>query len=517
MVTSPHRLASEAGLKVLRGGGNAIEAAIATGAVLTVTYPHFVSIGGDAIWVIADRDGVATTFLGIGQAPQALPAFAGSAIPVRGVEAMLTSGGLVDCWDRGYALSRNFWNGKASWPSLLDDAMGFATDGFPVTSSQSFWLEFRKDERASWPGFAQTFMPRGEVPRVGETFVQPALATSLNLLAKNGARDFYEGELAERIGAGLRAVGAPIGGEDLTHGRAREEQPLRVRYRDETVLAPRPPTQGVSTLEILGILDVALNPKTVAAGSADYYHLLVESVKRAFLDRPKIADPDFVGVPVDVWLSSDRLAARAKDIDLRRALPWPYTAGSADTVFFGAVDGEGRCVAVLQSIYYDWGSGVVVGDTGILWHNRGASFSLDPSNPNVIAPGKRPFHTLNPGIALRQGRPHIVYGTQGADGQPQTLCTVLTGIIDYGMDPLAALTQPRFLLGKTFSDARDTLKLEESAGADVIAELARRGHELSLIPPLSPLGGQAGAIVIDGDGRLRGAHDPRSDGVALGV
>jgi gamma-glutamyltranspeptidase/glutathione hydrolase len=208
---------------------------------------------------------------------------------------------------------------------------------------------------------------------------------------------------------------------------------------------------------------------------------------------------------------------RAKDIDLRRALPWPYTAGSADTVFFGAVDGEGRCVAVLQSIYYDWGSGVVVGDTGILWHNRGASFSLDPRNPNVIAPGKRPFHTLNPGIALRQGRPHIVYGTQGADGQPQTLCTVLTGIIDYGMDPLAALTQPRFLLGKTFSDARDTLKLEESAGADVIAELARRGHELSLIPPLSPLGGQAGAIVIDADGRLRGAHDPRSDGVALGA
>jgi gamma-glutamyltranspeptidase/glutathione hydrolase len=172
---------------------------------------------------------------------------------------------------------------------------------------------------------------------------------------------------------------------------------------------------------------------------------------------------------------------------------------------------------VLQSIYFDWGSGVVVGDTGILWQNRGAGFSLDPKSPNVLKPGKRPFYTLNPGMALKNGKPHILYGTQGADGQPQTLTVVLTRLLDYGLDPLQALAKPRFLLGKTFSDTRDSLKLEQDAGEEVFAELARRGHEMSPIAANSPLGGQAGAIVIHDDGRIQGAHDPRSDGRALGV
>jgi gamma-glutamyltranspeptidase/glutathione hydrolase len=295
-----------------------------------------------------------------------------------------------------------------------------------------------------------------------------------------------------------------------------EAPPLAVRYRDGVVLGPPPPTQGVSTLEIMGMLEDALDPQHIGAGSADYYHVLVEAVKRAFLDRPKIADPAFVDVPVAEWLSPDRLAARAKTIDQQRALPWPYAGDCADTVFFGAVDRAGRCAAVLESTYYDWGSGVVVGETGIVWQNRGASFQLDPASANCIAPGKRPFHTLNPGIYLEARKPRIVYGTQGADGQPQTLSVVLTGIIDYAMNPLEALTQPRFLLGRTFSDNRDTLKLEESVGEAVFAELARRGHEISVIPALSPLAGQAGAIVV-ANGVLEGAHDPRSDGLALGV
>ena len=188
-----------------------------------------------------------------------------------------------------------------------------------------------------------------------------------------------------------------------------------------------------------------------------------------------------------------------------------------DTVYIGATDSEGRSVSILQSVYFDWGSGVVVGDTGILWQNRGAAFSLDPKSPNVLKPGKRPFYTLSPGIALKDDKPHILYGTQGADGQPQTLAVVLTRLLDYKLDPLQALARPRFLLGRTFSDSRDSLKLERNAGADVFAELARRGHEISPIESNSPLGGQAGAIVIHADGKIEGAHDPRSDGSAMGV
>ena len=170
---------------------------------------------------------------------------------------------------------------------------------------------------------------------------------------------------------------------------------------------------------------------------------------------------------------------------------------------------------MLQSLYFDWGSGVVAGDTGVLWQNRGAAFAADPAHPNAWAPGKRPFYTLNPGMALREGRPYLLYGTQGADGQPQTLSVVLTRLIDHGLSPAEALAGARFLLGRTFSDSRDSLKLEGNAGQAVFAELASRGHELSPIEALSPLAGQAGVIrigeVVDG------AHDPRSDGCAIGA
>jgi gamma-glutamyltranspeptidase/glutathione hydrolase len=173
---------------------------------------------------------------------------------------------------------------------------------------------------------------------------------------------------------------------------------------------------------------------------------------------------------------------------------------------------------MLTTVFFDWGSGVQVGDTGMLWHNRGASFSLDPKSQNRLEPGKRPFHTLNPGMYIKGGKPVILYGTQGADGQPQTLAAVLTRLIDYKMDPLTALAKPRFLLGKTFSDTRDSLKLEKDAGQEVFVELGKRGHEMSEIAAQSPLAGHPGAIVIDYQAKkITGAHDPRSDGRALGV
>lgn len=516
IVTSPHSLASEAGREVLAEGGNAIEAAIAMGSVLCVTYPHFCGVGGDAFLVVADRNGGVRTLSGIGQAATKPPSYADQ-IPVRGPGSALTAAATVDTWGRAYELSRKEWAGKRSWKSLFDRAIGYAANGFPVTPSQRFWNEFRVSEAKDWPGFGAAFMPRGKIPEVGDPFYQPQLARTLKQIADGGPREFYEGRLAARIAEGLQKAGSPLTAADLARCRARSEMPLRVAYRDGELVGLRPPTQGVTTLEIMGILD-RFDLRSILEGGADYYHLLVEAVKQAFIDRNRyVADPEFVEVPTDRLLSKKNLDDHAKRIAMGIALPWPHVFKPGDTVYLAAVDRDGRCVSMLQTIYFDFGSGVMVGDTGILWHNRGAAFSLDPKHPNALRPGKRPFHTLNPGMYLSGGRPRLLYGTQGADGQPQTLAAVLTRLIDYGMDPLTALARPRFLLGKTFSDTRDTLKLEQDAGTTVFKELAARGHEMSPIPARSPLAGHPGAIRIEADGSLLGAHDPRSDGLALGL
>lgn len=516
MVTSPHAAASAAGLDVLRAGGNAIEAAIAIGAALCVTYPHFTGLGGDAFWVIGDRHGMLRTVSGIGQAAAQLPPYSG-AIPLRGAASAITTAATVDTWNQAYQISRTSWGGRQPWASLFDRALGYAAEGFPVTPSQHFWHTLRANELRSLPGFAATFAPHGRIPAIAERFAQPALAKSIARIARFGAREFYEGELAERITHGLREAGSPLTLNDLARTQARDEAPLRVAYRDGELVSMRPPTQGVTTLQIMGMLD-RFDIAQIAEGTADYYHLLVEAVKCGFVERDRfVSDPEFNSVPVDDMLSPAVLDAHARSINLREARPWPHVFRPGDTVFIGATDSEGRSVSVLQTVYFDWGSGVVAGDTGILWHNRGASFSTNPGHHNVVQPGKRPFHTLNPGMYLKNGRPHLLFGTQGADGQPQTLAAILTRVIDYGMDPLTALVRPRFLLGKTFSDTRDALKLEEDAGADVFAKLAARGHEVSVIPAQSPLAGHPGMIRIESDGTASGAHDPRSDGRALGV
>ena len=517
MVTSPHDLASRAGLEILEAGGTAIEAAIAMGAVLCVTYPHFSGLGGDAFFVLSDRQGNVKTLSGIGQAAQQQGNYSGS-IPDRGPGSTLTAAAAVDTWGQAYEFSRRAWGGKRSWTSLFQQAIEYAANGFPVTPSQRFWQEFRAKELSSWSaGFARIFLPKGRMPAVGELFYQPALAKALEILAANGSRDFYEGELAAQIAAGLQQIGSPLTAADLSRCRARDEVPLRVAYRGGELVGLRPPTQGITTLEIMGILD-RFDLSKYPEGSVDYYHLLVEAVKYAFLDRNRyIADPDFERVPVERLLSKAHLDALARRIDQSKALAWPHVFQPGDTVYIAAVDRQGNCVSGLQTVYFDWGSGEIVGDTGILWHNRGASFQLNANHPNVLKPGKRPFHTLNPGMYLVQGRPHLLYGTQGADGQPQTLAAVLTRMIDYKMDPLTALSRPRFLLGKTFSDSRDSLKLEQDAGEAVFNSLATRGHELSQIGAQSPLAGHSGAIRIAADGSITGAHDPRSDGRAIAL
>ena len=516
MVTSPHRVATQCGVRVLEGGGNAIEAAIATAAALCVTHPHFCGLGGDAFLIIADASGSIRNISGIGQAAHKLDGYGGS-IPVRGPRSALTTAGTVDALRCAWDISTQL-GGKHSWGALLKPAIELAREGYEVSASERFWLDFRRAQSHEMPGVFAQFSVAGRTPETGTVRKQVQLARTLELLAERGPRDFYEGELAARLAQGLAQAGSPLTASDLAQTRARVEEPLRLPYRDGTLIAHQPPTQGITTLQIMGILE-RFDLPSIPEGSADYYHLLVEAVKQAFLDRDRlVADPEHVDVPVGWLLSAGHLDAQAAAIDMQSALAWPNRFKAGDTVFVGAADAQGNAVSLLATVYFDWGSGVMAGDTGVLWHNRGASFSLEPAHPNVLAPGKRPFHTLNPGMYLKGGKPSIIYGTQGADGQPQTLAAILTRMIDYKMDPLLALAQPRYLLGKTFSDAGETLKLEDDVPQAVQNELARRGHVLRTVDAQSPLMGHPGAIVIDaGTGLMSGAHDPRSDGLALGL
>jgi oxamate amidohydrolase len=517
MVTSPHALATQRGVDVLAGWGNAVEAALATLACLCVTYPHFCGLGGDSFFVIADQAGNVETVSGIGQAAQAVEGYSG-AIPLRGPRSALTTAGTVDAMGQAFDMSQNALGGTWSWGSLLAPAVVLASEGYEITASERFWLNFRLPAAPTMPDVFQAFSHHGQVPQAGELRLQPQLARTMAALAERGPRDFYEGQLAARIAQGLAAAGSPLALSDLAATRARREEPLRLPYRDGTLVAHRPPTQGITTLQIMGILN-RFDLRAILEGSADYYHLLVEAVKQAFVDRDRyVADPDFVTVPTDSLLSKVHLDGKAAAIRMDRALAWPHAFKTGDTVFVAASDAQGNSVSMLATVYFDWGSGVMVGDTGLLWHNRGASFTLDSQHPNCLAPGKRPFHTLNPGMYLKGGKPHILYGTQGADGQPQTLAAILTRMIDYGMDPKTALARPRFLLGKTFSDSRDSLKLEEDVPLEVRHALAGRGHLLSTVEAASPLMGHPGAIVIDTvSGEMLGAHDPRSDGQAIGL
>ncbi len=517
MVTSPHALATQCGVDVLASGGNAVEAAIATVAALCVTYPHFCGLGGDALWMVADRHARVQTISGIGQAAANTKGYSGT-IPVRGPRSALTGAAAVDALACAHRISQDTMAGTRSWADLWAPAVGLARDGFEISQSERFWLDFRLTQAAEMPDVYRHFGHQGGVPPARHWRRQAQLAHTLETLAVRGPRDFYEGQLAQRLAQGLALAGSPLRSEDLAATRARVEAPLQTSYRSGTLLALRPPTQGITTLQIMGILE-RFDLQRVAEGSAAYYHQLVEAIKQAFMDRNRyVADPDFVEVPTDRLLSAQHLDALAGAIQIDRALDWPHAFATGDTVYVGAADAQGNAASMLATVYFDWGSGVVLGDTGVLWHNRGASFSLQPDHPNALEPGKRPFHTLNPGMYLRHGKPAVLYGTQGADGQPQTLAAVLTRMIDYAMDPMQALARPRFLLGKTFSDAHDSLKLEADVPAYDVDALARKGHQVSTVQPHSPLMGHPGVIAIDDStGALSGAHDPRSDGCAMGV
>ncbi len=518
MQVAPHHLAAQAGRDVLRDGGNAVEAMVAAAATIAVVYPHMNAIGGDGFWLIHEP----------GQAPVAIDAcgpaaalasrdfYAGlDAIPPRGATAALTVAGTVGGWQRALELA-SAWGPALPLPRLLQDAIRHAQDGVVVTSSQSTLTRAKLAGLKDAPGFAQAYLVNGEAPAPGHLLRQPALGRTLGQLAERGLDDFYRGELAQRIGAELERLGSPLRGTDLAAYRAQLVEPLAVRLGDSTVYNLPPPTQGLAALMILGLFERL----GVSQGEGfAHVHGLVEATKRAFRVRDRVVtDPGRLPADPRGFLQPEALAALAAQIDPHRALPWPDPASPGDTIWMGAVDRQGRAVSFIQSVYWEFGSGTVLQDSGICWQNRGISFSLDPKALNCLEPGRKPFHTLNPSLALFDDGRVMPYGTMGGEGQPQTQAAVFTRYARFGQGLQQAVTAPRWLLGRTWGDVSTTLKLEQRFDPALVQALRDAGHLVELLPEdFSDTMGHAGALVRHPDGVIEGAVDPRSDGVVAAV
>jgi gamma-glutamyltranspeptidase/glutathione hydrolase len=518
MVTAPHHLAAEAGLAVLKDGGNAVEAMVAMAAAIAVVYPHMNSIGGDGFWLISapGEDVIGIDACGAA-ARSATPDFyraqGHAAIPERGPLAALTVAGTVSGWRAALDLSAN-WGGKLPLARLMEDAARHGRDGVAVTAGQEALTRTKFDGLKNAPGFVEGYLIDGELPREGMKLIQPRLAATLEHLGRAGLDDFYRGDLAAAIATDLGAVGSPVSAEDLAAHAATRVTPLSTDITAGTLYNMTPPTQGLAALMILALFD---RLGVTEAESFDHIHGLVEATKRAFLVRDRyVTDPAHMTRDPAEFLDSAFLDAEAAKIDRAHALAWPQPTLPGDTVWLGAIDGEGRAVSFIQSLYWEFGSGVVLPEAGFLWQNRGVSFSLDAGAPNPLMPGRKPFHTLIPALArLADGRV-MVYGNMGGEGQPQSQSAVFSRHVMFGQGLQEAITAPRWLLGRTWGDVSMSLKLESRFDPALVQALREAGHEVELVGPFDDLLGHAGAVVRHPDGLLEGASDPRCDGAAMG-
>lgn len=514
-VVASHSLAAQAGLDILRDGGNAIEATIAVASTLAVVYPHMTGIGGDGFWLLRGDDGQVLSIDACGAAGQNVRReLYGSqtSIDWRGPLAANTVAGTVSGWGAAYRLSRTQWGGRLPFARLLESAIHYAREGFPVTASQHHNTRAKLAELIAQPGFAATFLDRGEVPRYGQTHRFPALAATLEQLARAGADDFYRGELAGEIACDLAAVGCPLTIDDLAGHHAQIRPPLQLRVSGATLFNMAPPTQGIASLAILGIYDrireAGWNPD-----NAQGIHALVEATKQAFVLRDQfVTDPAQMRVDPAALLDATKLDALAAAVPLGHASPWPAPVSDGDTTWLGVIDSAGRAVSMIQSIYFEFGSGVVLPHSGIWWQNRGCSFDLTPGRLRSLAPGRKPFHTLNPALAAIDDGRLLVYGTMGGEGQPQTQAAVFSRYLWGGHNVRSAVAAPRWLLGRTWAEPSTTLKVEARYPAAVIDSLRALGHPVEVVADFDERMGHAGALVRHAGGLIEGGEDPRSDG-----
>ncbi len=509
MAATSHPLATLTALDVLRAGGNAVDAAIAASAVLCVAEPHMTGIGGDCFVLYAPKaQAVPLALNGSGGAP--LKATVEwyrergfSEIPVESVHAA-TVPGAVDAWCT--LLERH---GTKDFCELLAPAIKLAEDGVLVTPRPAWDFSLLAGKIGRDAGAARVFMPQGRMPAMGERLKQPALAASLRRIAKEGRRGFYEGPVAADIVKRCAELGGLHTLEDFARHRSEWVSPISARYRGHEVLECPPNGQGLAALMILRTLEGF--DLSDACRETDRIHLLAEATKAAYRARDAFfGDPRQVPVPVERFLSDDYSEKVRRRIDRRRASPaaaWDEPEHK-DTIYLCVVDRDLNAISFINSLFHEFGCGVFAPESGVMLHSRGSMFRTIPGHPNAIAPGKRPVHTIIPGMLAKDGRAVMPFGVMGGNYQATGHATVLSRMLDQGLDPQQAAEAPRSFAfnGK--------LQLEATIPAEIEAELARRGHVVER--PVKPLGG-CQAIYIDYRlGALIGGSEPRKDGCALG-
>ena len=519
MVASSQPLASEAGMRTLQRGGNAADAAVAVAAALNVTEPTSTGIGGDCFCIYYDAaTGRVRGMNGSGRAPMALtldrlaeqgitgemPRLSVHTVTVPGAAA-----GWVDAVERF---------GTMELGEVLGPALELAEGGFPVSPVTARAWGLGAQRLLSGPHGGEMLLG-GRAPRAGELMRNPTLARTMRELAEHGRAGFYEGRVAEAIVDLLGSFGGFMSLEDLRRHRSTFPDPISVNYRGLDVYEIPPNGQGITALIALNILegfDVARYPHS----SAGHLHALIEAMRIAFADtRWYVADPDVVHVPVEELISKRYAEERRglldpgrASVDVGRGSP----AAGSDTVYFCVVDGLGNACSFINSNYNGFGTGLIPGGCGFTLQNRGANFSLEPGHPNVLEPGKRPYHTIIPGLAMREGELLGPFGVMGGFMQPQGHVQVVVDMVDYGMGPQEALDAPRFCISDGRSGGR--VALEEGIPVPVMSALARMGHEVV------PTSGHARGVfgrgqIITRDpetGVLCAGSDPRADGMAIG-
>jgi gamma-glutamyltranspeptidase/glutathione hydrolase len=509
-------LASEAAVQILARGGSAVDAAIAANAVLAVEEPMMNGLGGDLFALYWDaKSGKLQGLNASGPAPRGLsPEFLAKqgikTMPQQGIHSF-TVPGAVDGW---WKMHERY--GKLPWKDLFQSAIAYAEIGFPVPEGiQESWSYPQNHARLNAnPESARLFLPGGKAPLEGDLFRNPGMAHALRLVAERGPGALYKGEIAAAILKTSRSLGGTMTAEDLASFSAEWVQPISIDYRGWRVYEMPPNGQGMAALEMLNIMETAA-PTPLGAFSAVEMHKRIESMKLAYADvRRYDADPHAYDVPVAQLLSKEYARTRAALVDPKRAkcdVPAGQPVGS-DTTYLTVVDKQGNVVSWIQSLYSEFGSGVTVEGMGFLLQNRGAGFTLEPKHPNVLAGGKRPFHTIIPAF-MERGDVHIGFGIMGGANQPLAHAQFVSNLVDYGMNVQAALEAPRFT--KRNSTGCD-LSIEVRVPASTLQQLSERGHRIAIRREYTQEMGRGQAILHNSKTGLNyAASDPRADGAAV--
>lgn len=506
VVATPHYLASSAGLAMLAGGGNAIDAALAANLVLAVVTPYMCGVGGDLLAMVWDGD--VQAYRGVGRAPElatldAVRDQSGSAtMPVFGPHPCTVPGG-VDGW---FTLLERW--GTRSFGEVSAAAVRYADEGFPLTRRGAFF--FAHNARAFEFFGLHDFTNAYGAPTEGSWVRQPALARTLRVLADDGPEAYYRGPIGEAIAQRLQEAGGYMTTDDLREHQGAWVEPLRATVRGTEILEMPPPTQGIAALEALRIVDGL----DLGTDGPERQHLLIEAMQLAFADRDAyLGDPDAMTVACESVLSDEWIGERRAQIDPVRATRFaPRLTPAGGTVYLNAADRDGLLVSLIQSNFFGAGCGLRVDEWGINLHNRGSAFNFQAGHPNVIGPRKLPLHTLIPALALRDGRPWLVFGSEGGHGQAQTHLQLLTHMLVDGDDPQAAISAPRF----TIEPETARVTMEDHFDPAWLDELRRRGHEIDVVRGYRHGPGIAHAIECV-DGGYRAGSDPRAEGGAAGM